>query len=202
MLDGQDTSTKKIEKRFAGNTGVQALQFVPDFSLTVDSHAKYFQLTAGAFLAAVRASRIVRNVSTLSMPPALIRAGGIRQIGDGGLGINEAADGGRSGDATPRYKHSIARQRLHGLSGALAALQRASPSASGRNVSSAGSLNHHIQHHAFRLQTLQMLDPKTWRCLRAPTTARPTRRPNWRDRRALRPRFRFEHWQKKTLFEL
>jgi hypothetical protein len=45
---------------FTTNCPVQTLQFVPDFTLSVATNCKYLQITAGAYLAAIRVSNIVR----------------------------------------------------------------------------------------------------------------------------------------------
>ncbi|KAI6196488.1 hypothetical protein M3Y94_01115500 [Aphelenchoides besseyi] len=47
---------------FTGESPVQAVAFVPDFTLFVTTNCKYLQITAGAYLAAIRASNIVREV--------------------------------------------------------------------------------------------------------------------------------------------
>jgi len=58
--------------RFKGSTRslfecpVQAVQFTPDFTLSVTTNCKYLQITAGAYLAAIRASNIVRDIPRIS----------------------------------------------------------------------------------------------------------------------------------------
>lgn len=45
---------------FTSDCPAQAVQFVPDFSLSITTSCKYLQITAGSYLAAIRASNIVR----------------------------------------------------------------------------------------------------------------------------------------------
>ncbi|KAI6234072.1 hypothetical protein M3Y99_00840800 [Aphelenchoides fujianensis] len=58
-----------VEFEDSGNEATvqpKAVQFVPDFTLYVTTNCKYLQITASAFLSALRASNIVRDIQPLS----------------------------------------------------------------------------------------------------------------------------------------
>ncbi|KAI6218203.1 hypothetical protein M3Y99_01724900 [Aphelenchoides fujianensis] len=57
------SSTRSL---FTGDCPAKAVQFVPDFTLFVTTNCKYLQITASAFLSALRASNIVRDIQPLS----------------------------------------------------------------------------------------------------------------------------------------
>uniref|UniRef100_A0A1I7SCQ6 Metal transporter CNNM2 n=2 Tax=Bursaphelenchus xylophilus TaxID=6326 RepID=A0A1I7SCQ6_BURXY len=68
-IQGNVSVTKfKGSTRSLYNSHNEAVQFIPDFTVTVTTHCKYLQITVPAFLAALKASNIVRDIPRLPHP--------------------------------------------------------------------------------------------------------------------------------------